>query len=87
MRLNLKDPSKYDKYFRNVHVLENVIRKFGRMNVEEEEWRKLIKTLEAMLEIRSLLDLPEMPLAVSAYISDENWQEVVELCGVFKSTL
>ncbi len=35
MKEHLKD-GKYAKYFKSVHVLEAILKKFGRMNVEEE---------------------------------------------------
>ena len=49
MKMHMKDGHKYSKYFRNIHVLESILKKIRRMSVEEEEWRKLISTMEAML--------------------------------------
>jgi hypothetical protein len=40
-----------------------------------------------MLEIRNLFTTPNAPTAVREYVGDENWQEVIELLGVFKTTL
>lgn len=45
----MKDTQKYSKYFRNVHYMETILKKFGRMNAEEEDWKKLLKTLETMV--------------------------------------
>lgn len=49
MKQEMRDSAKYSKYFRNIHVLETNLKKFGRMNVEEEDWKKFMKTLESML--------------------------------------
>ena len=35
MRMNMRDGQKYSKYFRNIHVLESILKKFKRMDVEE----------------------------------------------------
>lgn len=43
-RHHLRDQH-FGKHFRSVHLLEGVLRKFGRMNAEEDDWRKLMKTL------------------------------------------
>jgi hypothetical protein len=67
MRHHLRD-QKYGKHFRNVHLLESVLKKFGRMNAEEEDWRKLLKTLEAMIDMAAVLRLPDPPSLISDYI-------------------
>ena len=40
---------KYGKCFRDVGGLEGLICKVGKMNVEETEWKKIIKTIQAMI--------------------------------------
>ena len=35
MKNNLKETNKYSKHFRNITVLESILKRFGRMNVEE----------------------------------------------------
>lgn len=50
MRLHMSDTSKYQKNFKNVHVMEAIVKKFGKNHAEEEEeWKRLMKTLQAML--------------------------------------
>ena len=87
MKQYLNDTGKYSKYFRSIHVLETILNKFGRMNVEEEQWRKLLKTLEGMVEIRSLFNIPEAPQIVKEYINHPHWPELLQLFNVFKTTL
>lgn len=36
MKQHMRDSQKYNKYFRNIHVLESILKKYRRMNVEEE---------------------------------------------------
>lgn len=85
MRHHLRD-QKYIKHFRNVHLLESVLRKFGRMNAEEEDWKKLIRTLEAMIDMAALLRLPHPPPLISSYIDNRHWAEIIELFSIFKET-
>jgi hypothetical protein len=48
--------------------MEGVLKKFGRMNAEEDDWRKLMKTLEAMIDVAALLRLPDPPELIERYI-------------------
>lgn len=65
MRENMSEAVRYQKHFRNIHAMEAIIKKFGRNHAEEEvEWKKLMKTLQAMLELRRLLSLQDMPKLV-----------------------
>jgi len=45
----MKDSIKFSKYFSHIHVVETIVKKFEKMNAEETDWKKLMKTLEAML--------------------------------------
>lgn len=64
---HLRD-QQYAKHFRNLHVLEGVLKKFCRMSAEEEDWKKLLKTLEAMTDMAALLRLPDSPPLIRSYV-------------------
>lgn len=49
MKYYMKDSIKFAKYFSNIHVVETIVKKFEKMNAEEADWKKLMRTLEAML--------------------------------------
>lgn len=67
MRHHLRD-QQYARHFRSLHLLEGVLKKFGRMSAEEEDWRKLLRTLEAMADMAALLRLPNPPPLVRSYV-------------------
>ena len=67
MKFYMRDGNKYNKYFRSIHVLDTILKKFG-MSAEEEDWKKLMRTLEAMLELRKLICYENMPKEVSVFV-------------------
>lgn len=67
IRHHLRDQH-FGRHFKNVHLMEGVLRKFGRMNAEEDDWKKLMMTLEAMIDVAALLRLPDPPELVRRYI-------------------
>lgn len=73
MKHFMNESSLYNKHFRNIHVLESILRQFGKMNAEEDQWKKLIKTLEAMLALRNSIAAPDMPAIVAEYVCDSSW--------------
>lgn len=54
MKTNMKDYNQYNRYFKNIHAMNAVLKKFG-ASPDEEDWKRLMRTLEAMLELKKLI--------------------------------
>ena len=67
--------------------MEHLMRKFGNLNSEEEDWQKLIKTIGAMLELRELVHFPEAPPLIRLFVTDQGWKDLVELYSLLTETL
>ena len=88
MRENMTEAIRYQKHFKNIHAMESIIKKFGKNHAEEEEeWKKIMKTLQAMLELRRLLALQNMPRLVEDYVNDENWDHIISIYDIFRNAI
>jgi DNA mismatch repair ATPase MutS len=57
----MSDKKYYSKIFSKIHSVDAIVQRFQRERIEEDDWRKLIKSLEGIMELRNSLSLDNPP--------------------------
>ncbi len=57
----MNDKKYYTKLFRSIYTVEAIVFRFQKNKIEEDDWRKLIKSLENMIDLRDSIPLENPP--------------------------
>jgi DNA mismatch repair ATPase MutS len=87
MQKYLKDHGIYNKIFKGIYTMDYILERFQKGRVEEEDWRKLSKSLENIYELRKCLPYLNLPSIVKKFVDNENWPKIVELIHLIQKTI
>jgi len=72
----MNDKKLYSKYFKNIYTVDSILFRFQRDKIEEEDWRKLIKSIECIIELRKCLPLENSPEVVKSLLDKDYWPKL-----------
>jgi hypothetical protein len=64
------DKKYFLKLFKNIYAVDSIMFRFQRDRIEEEDWRKLMKSMECIIEIRNSLPLDNPPEIIRNLIKE-----------------
>lgn len=74
----MSDKKYYSKIFYNIYSIEAIVQRFQNDRIDPDDWRKLIKSLEAVIELRNSLSLDSPPEVVKNLIKKDYWVFLVK---------
>ena len=74
----MNDKKFYTRIFNKIYTVDAIVQRFQRDRIEEDDWRKLIKSLEGIVELRNSLSLDDPPEVVKKLLNKKYWVLLVK---------